>query len=1119
MVAQAADRSGAGAPFVLHDESPPGLACPRCATAAPGGAKFCSECGCRLAAASGGAGRPSPAVAAPGIARAGVATERRQVTAMFCDLVGSTPLSALMDPEDLRDVIGAYQRCITDEVGRLGGAVTKCLGDGVLACFGYPQAHEDDAERAIRAGLAAIEAVSRIQPRQGSALQLRVGVATGLAVVGDILGTGYAHRQDVAGETLHVAARLQGLAAPDALVIAGSTRRLVGDSFALRPLGEMDLRGFADPVEAWQVLGPNPASAGRFGARQVPGAEQRAGRLIGRRDEAALLLDRWRRASAGEGQVVLLSGEAGIGKSRLVAALRERVQEDGGLAAHAALSWSCSTHQQDSPFHPVTAELAETAGLAPEDDGAQRSAKLAALAAPGPEHAGDAALLASLLLPRAPAPDATEPQEPARTLARLREETMGALLRRVEHLSARRPALVVVEDAHWIDQTSSEFLDLLVERAARLRVLVLVTGRPEFKPRWTGRSHVTACTLGALDAADSAALVAEVAHGAALPHTLAADIVERTDGMPLFIEELTRAILEDGEAVLRAGGATLDALSVPTRLQAFLLSRLDRLGPARDVAQVGAAIGREFPYDLLAAVAGKPAAALDAALGRLVEAGVVSPKDAPAHRTYLFKHALIQDAAYDTMLRQTRRELHQRIARTLEENFPETVQAEPAVVARHCIAAGLTEQAVPYCLAAGKQAFGRSAMPEAVSHLRRGLALLAGLPEGGARDQCELDLHAVLGKALIATQGSAAPATGETYARANGLLLRLDAPTHLVPVMHGQWTHALLRADLAAARRYATDMLAIGGQRGDVTLTMMGHRFAGTTCFALGEFAAACDHLRQGVRLYDPARRAEYAALTVDDPRVVTRMYLTWSLLFAGHLDEARRQHEAALAEARGLRQPYTLAHALTAQAYAAVMLDDPGAALPVLGELVPLSRENGIAYHLAVATVFRGWCRAATGDVPGGLDEIKAGVEAYRAAGSLLYVPFFLALLADVLGRAGRIAEGLRCLDEAVGLAGATGGRSHDAEVHRIRGGLLATAGGARDRDTAEAAFRAAVAIARHQGAKLAELRAATQLAELRGSGNEDARAALLAAYEAFRDGFDTAPLRRATVLLDGGR
>ena len=668
--------------------------------------------------------------------------ERRQVTVMFSDLVGSTALSARMDPEDLREVISAYQDCVAETVGRLGGFIAKFMGDGVLVYFGYPHAHEDDAERAVRAGLELVAAVGALKTH--APLQTRVGIATGLVVVGDLIGSGASQEQAIVGETPNLAARLQGIAEPSSVFLAESTRKLVGNLFELEDLGAQDLKGISGLVRAWAVLRPSQVES-RFDAFHASGLTE----LVGREEELEILLRRWSKAKTGQGQVVLLSGEAGIGKSRLTAALLEAIASE----PHTRLRHFCSPQHTDSALYPTIGQLERAAGFTRDDTLQAKLDKLDLLLAQSSTSAQDAGLFAEMLsLPndgRYPKPDLTPQQR--------RQQTLEALASQVAALSSQNPLLMIFEDAHWADPTSLELFSRIVDKISTLRVLLIVTFRPEFDPPWIGRPHVTALTLNRLAERETSAIISRLVGNKSLPPSVRQDIIERTDGIPLFVEEMTKAVLEagdEGAAEQTVAAVPSPALAVPASLHASLMARLDRLGPAKEVAQVGAAIGREFSHALLAAVARKPEIELGSALDRLIEAGLLFRQGVPPEAAYLFKHALVQDAAYGTLLREPRRALHARIAETLESQFAEIAENQPEVLARHFAEAGMSETAIQYWSKAGERALQRSANAEAAAHLTSAIELV---PKGGGESRLELRLQMALGSAARAIHGHAAP--------------------------------------------------------------------------------------------------------------------------------------------------------------------------------------------------------------------------------------------------------------------------------------------------------------------------------------------------------------------------
>src|SRR5215475_11810332 len=734
--------------------------------------------------------------------------ERRQLTVMFCDLVGSTSLSAKLDLEDLRGIIATYHRCCTQLVECKGGFAARHKGDGVLAYFGYPQAHEHDAERAVRAGLALVEAVQKLRATPGVPLQARVGIATGLVVVGDLIGTGAAQEQAVVGETPNLAARLQALAEPGAVVIAPSTRQLTGGLFEYRDLGTVALKGFAESVRAWQVLGAD-ATVSRFEALHTTTTP-----LICRDEEIDLLLRRWDQAKRGEGRVVLISVDPVFGKTHIAQTMMERLDNE----PHTRLRYFCSPHHQDSALYPAITQLERAAGFRRDDSDEQRLAKLEALLAQGTTDLSEVVPLFAdwLSIPIGDRYAALELNPEKR-----KEKTHQVGLAQVEGLAAHHPLLMVFEDLHWSDPTTREGLDLLVDRIPALRVLVIMTFRPEFTPPWAGRSHVTLLTLNRLPLRQRAEMITHVTRGKILPKEIADQIIDRTDGIPLFIEELTKAVIESGVLTETDDGYRVEGpiapFSIPTTLHASLLARLDRLAPTREVAQTAAALGRTFSHELISAVATMSKPQLDQALAQLVAAELIFQRGTPPDAEYTFKHALVQDAAYSTLLRSRRIQLHARIVATFENHFTETVTAQPALLAQHCAKAALADKAVVYWRKAGQQAMAHSATMEAEENYRQGLAMLNTLPESSERDTRELELCSALVWALQQTKGYSALQTVETGARVRVLAEKVGNLSQLVRQATRTWGALLTTGDYAGAAAIADHILDLAQRQGQDT--------------------------------------------------------------------------------------------------------------------------------------------------------------------------------------------------------------------------------------------------------------------------------------------------------------
>jgi predicted ATPase/class 3 adenylate cyclase len=1037
---------------------------------------------------------PQPAPTLP-LASAAPQAERRQLTVLFADLVGSTALSSRLDPEEMREVLRAYQNTVTGEIARVHGHVAKLMGDGVLAYFGWPQAHEDEAECAVRAGLAITEAVRRLSPA-GEPLAARVGIATGLVVVGELVGGGAAREEAVVGETPNLAARLQEAAAPSAVVIADSTRQLLGEIFDLRELGPTWLKGFAHSVSGFEVLGERPTDS-RFEARR----SGRPSPMIGRDQELALVLERWRQAAAGEGQAMLLVGEAGIGKSRLVRAALDAVEGE----EHTALRYQCSPHHTGTALWPVARQFGFAAGFEPADTEAARLDKLEALLRQGTEDVGGAAPLITTLLgidagARYPVPDLTPQQRRAHTLAVLVEQLLG--------LARRRPVLMVLEDAHWIDPTTLELVGQALDRIAGARVLMLLTSRPDNQPTLGGHPHVTRLTLNRLGRGPTAAIITHLAGDRSLSPGVLGEIAARADGVPLFVEELTKAVLEAGTA---GPGA-----AVPVSLHDSLMARLDRVPEVKEVAQVAACIGREFAYPLLAAISPLPEAELQAALDRLVAAELVFGRGEPPTTNYTFKHALVRDAAHESLLRAQRQQLHGRIVRALEERFLETVNTEPELLAQHCTEAGLAEKAVDYWYKAGQFAIQRLATAEAIAQLTKGLGLLVGLPDGAERRRRELDLQLGLGPALIAAKGFAAPETGRAYARACELCRELGDTRKLFPALYGESVVHWQRAELAAAHEAARELLRLAEEQGDAAAEVVGHRILGAFLFQLGRLAESVAHSESALALYDPVRDRNSRFVYAIDSRVVCFLWLAQALLVLGYPEQARVRQGEALASARELAHPNTTAQALFYDSTLHQLLGDRHKAQEQAEALIALATEQGLPLWLTAGEVVRGWALAADGRAEEGIAVICRGLADYRATGAELFSPHFLALLADAHWRAGQAAAGLSLLADALDRVAKGGPRWIEPELHRLKGELLLALPEA-DTTEAEACFRHALAIAREHGARMLELRTAMSLARLWRDIDRtgEARELLAPVYEWFIEGFDMPDLKEAEALL----
>ena len=852
--------------------------------------------------------------------------ERRQVTVLFSDLVGSTALSARMDPEDLREVISSYQKCVAESVRHFDGFVAKYMGDGVLVYFGYPRAHEDDAERAVRAGLEMIASVSALA--YPISLQTRVGIATGLVVVGDLIGSGSAQERGIVGETPNLAARLQGIAEPNMVVIAESTRRLLGSLFELRELGAKELKGIGGSVHVWAALRASSVES-RFEALHASGLTT----LVGREEESELLLRRWARAKNGEGQVVLLSGEAGIGKSRLTAALLERLAGE----PHTRLRYFCSPQHTDSALYPIIRQMERAAGLTHDDSPQARLDKLDALLAQTSTSAQDAALFAEMLSlandGRYPVIELTPQQR--------RQRTLEAVSARREVLTRASPVLIIFEDVHWIDATTLEVLGRAVDQISTLRVLLIVTFRPEYDPPWVGRPYVAALTINRLGQRDIDAMIDHLVGNKGLPASIRQDIIKRTDGIPLFVEEITKAVLEsgcEGEAPRTESAAPSPSAAVPASLQASLMARLDRLGPAKEVAQVGAAIGRQFSYLLLASVVRQPEAELGSALDRLITAGLLFRQGAPPHATYLFKHALVQDTAYATLLRSQRQELHARIAKVLEEEFQETIGAHPETLAHHYSQAGLVDLAIEFWGRAGTRSADRSAHYEAVGHFGCALDLVGKLPPSQQRDERELELTLALAVSLIAIDGFGSIRVEECAVRAKRLSDKLYGSQNRFAAQRVAWNSSLMRQPVPRTAALARDLVDLAEEDGNPAKLAVAYRALGYSLLVAGQFREAAETLARGATLADTGLQGEFA-IYGEHPSMVCRAYGGQVKILMGFPESGMRLIEAAVAHARHQDNAHSLAWALAVAAHVSQSQHESAATARFASEAIETAR------------------------------------------------------------------------------------------------------------------------------------------------------------------------------------
>jgi class 3 adenylate cyclase/predicted ATPase len=1050
--------------------------------------------------------------------------ERRQLTVMFCDLVGSTPLAEKLDPEDLRQVILAYQQTCAEQIRRFDEYLARYVGDGLLVYFGYPQAHEDDAQRAIRTGLGIVAALpdlnTQLQQSAGGLqdfpLQVRIGIHTGLVVVGDMGGGDYRDPRAIVGETPNIAARLQGIAESDTVVLSAATQRLVQGLFDCQPLGQRTLKGVSAPLQVYRVVGASRAQS----RLEVDVNTGRLTPLVGRANELGLVLERWAAAQAGDGQVVLLSGEPGIGKSRLVQEVKERVRPQGATS----LEFRCSPYSQNSAFYPVITYLHRVLHFERDETPQAKLEKLQqALARYRFPQADTLHLLAALL--SVPGP----PEVPPLNLSpqKQKQRTQEALVAWLVEEAERQAVYCTWEDLHWADPSTIDLLGLLLDQVPTTRLLVLLTARPEFTPPWSGRTHLTPLTLARLPRTQVTELIEKVTGGKPLPAEVHQQIVRKTDGVPLFVEELTKMVLESGLVRERDGHyeltGPLPPLAIPTTLQDSLMARLDRLATAKDVAQLGATLGREFSYDILQAVAQQEESRLQQTLAKLVEAEVLYQRGLPPQARYIFKHALIQEAAYQSLLKSTRQQYHRQIAQVLEERFPDTTETQPGLLAYHYTEAGLSEQAIPYWWQTGQQAVQRSAHVEAIRHLSRGLELLKTLPNTFERGQQELTLQLTLGVALIATKGWAAPEIERVYHRARELCQQGGETVPSFWVLLGLWVFHLLRADLRVASELGEQLLALAQHLQDPALLIPGCYTRTWSLFALGESLSAQAHWEQATALYTPAQHHSYTQLYSVDFGVGSRICAALALWCLGYPDQAVRSIQEACTLARQLAHSHSLAFALEVAAIVHQLRGERQDTQERAEAAVTLATEQGFPVELAMASIPRDWAVAEQGQSQGGIASIQQNLTVLNTTGARIWRPYFLALLAEAYGKTAHAEEGLLVLAEALATVDKTQERWYEAELYRLRGELIlkqSQVQSSRSRVEAEVeiCFQQAIVITRRQSAKSLELRAVMSLSRLwqQQGKRQEAHALLAEIHGWFTEGFKTKDLQEAKALLE---
>ena len=1039
------------------------------------------------------------------------AAERRHLTVMFVDLVGSTEMATKLDPEDMRDVITHYQNTVAGVIAGFDGFVAKFMGDGVMCYFGWPRADEDDAERAVRAGLVIIDAVKTAKTPTGETLASRIGIATGVVIVGDLVGNGASQEAAVVGETPNIAARLQSIAHPDQLVLPEDTRKLLGSIFELESIGAHSLKGIAAPVAAYRVVGENSRES-RFEERQSGALTP----LVGRNPELGSLTERWAQACNGAGQIVLVSGEPGIGKSRLLKELKDHVAQTGATQ----IEMRCSPYHQNSMFHPIIDHLQRLLEFGANDKPQEKLEKLEQMLVgyrfPDAETYAVLATLLSLPIPEETPQLNVSPQK-------RKQLTEAALVAWLLEETDRQAVCSMWEDLHWADASTLDLLNVLLTQIPTTSLLAVLTFRPEFIPTWGSHSYLCHLNLSRLAAHEVGAMVARVTDNIPLPTEVVKQIATKTDGVPLFVEELTKMVIESGLVREENGdyvlAGPLPPLAIPSTLHDSLMARLDRLAGVREVAQIGATIGREFSYELLAAVSTLDEDKLQTELNKLVMAELIYQRGLPPHHYYVFKHALIQDTAYQLLLKGTRQSLHAQIAQVIEQLSPSTVDSAPELLALHYTGAALYETAITYWQKAGERAVQHSANPEAVEHLSKGLELIVHLSNEYLRISSELALLAQLGPALIAAKGYGAPETANCFDRAHELTNSMDDSPHLFPVLYGCWVTKLTWAEFPTVRIMAERFLKLAQKRNDTSAILTGHRILGFSLSCLGEFDGAKHNFEKVLDLYQPNDHAALAFRYGQDPKAAGTSMLAWNLWHLGYPDQAVEICDQAVAYAKYLDHTNTRGYVETfGAARIHLMRRDQKRVQEFVNSMTDLCEEHSLIFWIGFIKTFEGWILVDQGAYDVAVDKIKEGLEALENTNTAMFKPHGYALLAQAFAGCDRFDESLHILDEALTIAINTSEHWITPELYRLRGEILLQSGDIDKIAIAESLFEQSLTVARERSARSWELRSATSLAGLRHRQGKstDARKILAPILANFTEGYSTSDYCEAKVLLD---
>lgn len=1031
--------------------------------------------------------------------------EVRQITVLFCDLVGSTELSEKLDPEDLRPLIDAYRKTCDAAIRRYDGQVANYAGDGLMAFFGWPRAHEDDAVRAVHAGLAMLSEVARIQG--AVTLASRVGVCSGRVVVGQ--SGGPAGWLEAVGQTPNIAARLQALAAPNTLLVSDSTQRLASGAFNFQDIGFQELKGVTKPLRVYRVLSAKQRTS-RFEAAHGSFLTP----LVGRFAELNLLLDRWQKAKEADGQVVLLSGLPGVGKSRLIHELKSSIQNEPCFL----LNYQCSPYHSQSAFFPIIEQIELAAQLRAGDSDADKLAKIKAYLS---SFIDDSIESASLIAHLLSIPIGDRNRLSTLTPQQIKNRTIDTLLGMILSLSGKQATLCIFEDVHWIDPSTLELLELAMRRVDRARVMIVVSFRPEFRHTWSTGANVTLHSLTRLSRSEVTRMIKEMSREGNLSQQILDQIVEKADGVPLFIEELTTSTImisaqnsqqrSDFEQPTSIGPA-----KVPETLHDALMERVDRVVHGRKLAQIAAVIGREFSYDLLTAASRTDESDLRSALSQLEEADIIYRTGISPSVRFAFKHALLRDTVYNSLLRGRRQELHADFAAVLEKHFGELAENRPEILAYHYGEAGNNERAIGCWCEAGRRALAKSADVEAISHFRNALQLLSALPDTAQRSKQEVEIQLALGIPLIAVEGYAATQTREAFARASALCLKLDNPPEYFRALFGLWGHSWMGGKNDEALVLANEFLSRSQASPNSILLMVAHRIMGSTLLTIGEFQTARHHFEESIALSKIEGRQPVYDLYMVEPQVASLLLLSWDLLFLGHLDQSLVRVSEALAVAQDLAQPYSIAFAHYMTSVVHLLRGDPASALHSADQSLEISREQRFSLYVILSTISRGRALGELGRLREAVTEIQAGIAEARRTGVGFMLPMMHGWLADVHAQSGENEIALSIIEQVLREISDATGRSWESELYRQRAQILLELNPSKVAE-AESYLKRAVEVAGRQSAKTLELRAATSLAKLwqqRGRSDE-ARNLLEPTYRWFEEGSDTTDLRRARDLL----